>query len=193
MNVKFLSVFIVVGLATPALLAAEPEANGEAKPAVARYQLKNRSVFNFDANARPPFWPIGWVHRAGSHEESQTGLKYVLEEKNFAVTSILMGPPAIAFINGRAYEEGQFLRQPRASAAGAVAPARPVATGANPLRIRVQRITDGQVWLGYDTQIIGVPLKRPELNERKGSQELLNEEKEDFGPAPTPAPAVSKR
>ena len=104
-----------------------------------------------------------------------------------------MGPPAIAFINGRAYEEGQFLRQPRAPVAGAVAPAPPVTSGANQPRIRVQRIADGQVWLAYDTQIIGVSLKRPELNERKGGQELLNEEKEDFGPAPEAPPGVSKR
>ena len=192
MNVKFLPTIMIMGFVTPTLMAGVPESKTENKP-TERYQLKNRSTFNLDANARPPFWPIGWVHRDGPHQEVATGARYVLDEKNFSVTSILMGPPAIAFINGRAYEEGQFLRQPRTPVAGAVAPAPPVTSGANQPRIRVQRIADGQVWLAYDTQIIGVSLKRPELNERKGGQELLNEEKEDFGPAPEAPPGVSKR
>jgi hypothetical protein len=190
MNVKFLFIVTVVAFA-PILTAAEPGPNADAKPEVVPYQLKKRSVFNLNANARAPFWPIGWVHRESSSPELQPGARFVLDEKNFSVTSILMGPPAIAVINGRAYEEGQFLRQPRASAAGT--PASPVATGANQPRVRVHRIADGQVSLAYDTQIIGIPLRRPELNERKASEELLNEEKEDFGPVPVVPPAVSKR
>lgn len=193
MNAKFFSILAAASLVTTGLMAAEPETDASAsKPAVERYQLKRRSICNLDANVRPPFWPIGWVHRDGPRQEIPMGPKYTLEEKNFAVTSILLGPPAIAFINGRAYEEGQFLRFPRAAAA---APAAAGAPAASPLRIRVQRIADGQVWLALDSQIITVPLKRPELNERKGNQELLNEEKDDFGPTPAPAapPAVSKR
>src|SRR4051812_30547834 len=136
MNAKHLSILVAGAIATPGLLAAEPEPNTDAKPAVERYQLKKRSVCNVDANTRPPFWPIGWVHRAGPHQEVTIGPKYALDEKNFAVTSILMGPPAIAFINGRAYEEGQFLRLPKA-AAGTAAPAAPVVNPANLPRIRV--------------------------------------------------------
>jgi hypothetical protein len=192
MNAKLLSTIAAASFAATTVMAAEPETATAAKPAVEPYQLKKRSVCNLPADARPPFWPIGWVHRDGPHVEAPIGPKYVLDEKNFAVTSILMGPPAIAFINGRAYEEGQFLRFKAPSQTGA--PTTPAATPAPAtLRIRVHRITDGQVWLSCESQIITVPLKRPELNEHKAGQELLNEEKDDVVPSPAPAPAVSKR
>ena len=190
MKTQHLFSALIAAFAAPALIAGEAVAT-DAKPAVAKYELKARSTCNLPPGTRPPFWPIGWVHRAGPHQEAPVGPKFVLDEKNFAVTSILMGSPAIAVINGRAYEEGQFLRvkvaAPAIGAAGTPAP-----------RIRVQRITDGQVWLAFDTEIIGVALKRPELNERKAEQEVLNEDKEDVTLVPTvqaapSAPTVSSR
>ena len=42
-----------------------------------------------------------------------TGPRYVLDEKNFAVTSILTGNPSLAVINGRSYAEGDVLRMPK--------------------------------------------------------------------------------
>jgi hypothetical protein len=103
------------------------------------------------------------------------------DAKNFVVTSILLGPPALAVVNGRAYEEGQFLRTPRTGVAGVKA--------SPSTRVRVQKIGDGQVSLQCEDQTINVALKRPELNERKSEPELYNEEREDDAPAP----AVSKR
>ena len=186
MNAKLL--LALAACAAPALFAEETAAPAtpETKPAVQRYELKALSSFKASPEARPPFWPIGWVHRQGVQKAEPVGPKYTLDEKNFAITSILMGPPALAVINGRAYEEGQFLKikltAPLPGAAPqAAAPAAP--------RIRVQRITDGQVWLAYDSQIVAIALKRPELNERKAEQDMLNEDKEDLAPAP----AVSKR
>jgi hypothetical protein len=195
MNTTSLFTITVLCFAATTLLAAEPEASTETKTTVEPYHLKKRSVCNIAPDVRPPFWPIGWVHHDGPHQDAPVGLKYVLEEKNFAVTSILMGPPAIAFINGRAYEEGQFLKMAKAAVlvATPTAPTAPaMASSAAMPRIRVQRITDGQVWLAFETQIIAVPLKRPELNERKADQELLNEDKDDVAPAVPVAPSVSK-
>ena len=185
MNPKLLFALAAAGLAGVALSADEPAASADAKLPVERYQLKKLSSCVIPAGARQPFWPIGWVHREGPHQEVPIGPKFVLDEKSFAVTSILLGSPAIAVINGRAYEEGQFLKIGKAAPAGA-----PVVqpTAALP-RIRVQRIADGQVLLAYDAQIVAIPLKRPELNERKAEQETLNEDKDEAAPAP----AVSKR
>lgn len=162
---------------------AAPAANTEKAP-LARYQLKNKSSFALVAGARPPFWPIGWVKRKGGApiEVAASGPKYTFDGKNFVVTSILLGPPALAVVNGRAYEEGQFLRTPRSGVTG-------VRTAASGPRVRVHRIADGQVWLQCDEQIIHLTLKRPELNERKPEEELLNEEREEDAPVP----AVSKR
>src|SRR4051812_13137957 len=184
MNANLLFTVIATSLIGSTLAAAEPAAETAAKPPAEPYHLKKRSVCNIPPDARPPFWPIGWVHRDGPHQEAPVGPKYVLDEKNFAVTSILMGPPAIAFINGRAYEEGQYLRMKPAAVVGAPGPApAPAAASTAALpRIRVQRISDGQVWLALDNQIVAVSLKRPELNERKGGQELLNEDKDDSAP-----------
>jgi hypothetical protein len=158
---------------------AAPGENTEKAP-LARYKLKNKSSFTPIPGARPPFWPIGWVKRKGSApvELASSGPKFSFDGKNFVVTSILLGPPALAVVNGRAYEEGQFLRTPRNAGVRSSAP-----------RVRVHRIADGQIWLQCEEQIINIALKRPELSERKPEQELLNEEQDEE----LPAPAVSKR
>ena len=160
MNAKLL--IALAACAAPALFAEETAAP-DAKLAVKKYELKALSSCKINPEARPPFWPIGWVHRQGVQKQEPVGPKYTLDEKNFAITSILMGPPALAVINGRAYEEGQFLKIKLAAPLVAATPQ--TAAPAAP-RIRVQRITDGQVWLAYDSQIVAVALKRPELNER---------------------------
>ena len=166
----------------PATAATEAPAETE-KPALPRYELKNKSSFSLVAGTRAPFWPIGWVKRKSGApvEVVNSGAKLAFDAKNFNVTSILLGPPALAVVNGRAYEEGQFLRTPRVAGAAKSAASAP--------RIRVYRITDGQVWLQWEDHIINVALKRPELNDRKIEEELLNEDRdEEFV-----APSVSKR
>lgn len=187
MNAQHIFTTLIAAVAAPVLVAAETAAT-DAKPAVSKYELKSRSTCNLPPGTRPPFWPIGWVHREGPHQDAPIGPKYVFDEKNFAVTSILMGPPAIAVINGRAYEEGQVLKVKVAATAQ-------VASGAPAPRVRVQRIADGQVWLAFDTEIIGIALKRPELNERKAEQEVLNEDKDEITLVPVvpSVPAVSSR
>lgn len=189
MNIKLLPALLALAcFAAPAAWSDESDAAPDAAPdaeAAAekpRYELKNKSSFNVAPGARQPFWPIGWVKRAANAPvEVASGPRFILEEKNFHVTSILAGPPAIAVVNGRAYEEGQFLRIPRT--------AQQAASGASGPRIRVHRIIDGQVWLSHENQIIPVSLRRPELNDKKIETELLNEQKDDFYVAPPAAVA----
>jgi hypothetical protein len=148
---------------------------------VPAYVLKNRSAFTPVADDhRAPFWPIGWVKRKPMTVASAAPAlvveapKIVLDAKNFKVTSILLGSPALAIINGRTYSEGEFLRTPRAAVA-------PVAAGAAPApaapRIRLYRINDGSVALQCQEQIITVALQRPELAQRKADAELLLEDR----------------
>ena len=165
--------------AEPAPAAAGSETSAEtAKPALPRYELKNKSSFALVPGTRPPFWPIGWVKRKSGApvELPNSGARLAFDAKNFHVTSILLGPPALAVVNGRAYEEGQFLRTPRSAGAPKSAASAP--------RVRVYRITDGQVWLQLEDQVINVALKRPELSERKIEEELLNEERDEEYVAP---------
>lgn len=147
---------------------------GPSTNAPTRYQLKTKSSFTAAEGARAPFIPIGWVRKDGAVVVVQQTTR--IDESAFRVTSILLGNPALAVINGRSYEEGQFLRMPRGSQ----------------VRIRVYRIADGQVWLQHNDKLFASPLKRPELGERKVEDPLLNEERDVVPvpmPVPTPAPA----
>jgi hypothetical protein len=72
----------------------------------------------------------------------------------------------MAVINGRSYEEGQFIRMPKQMA--------------SQLRPRLYRIGDGLVQIQVQNQLMTVQLKRPELNDSKREPELLNEEKDDL-------------
>lgn len=142
--------------------AAEGASAAPALPTKAnsRYELKSKSVVQIQPKSRSPFLPIGWV-------KTNTGTTPTIaqpsaDEGMFKVSSILIGPPTLAVINNRPYEEGQFLRMPK--------------TGPQ-LRVRVYRILDGKVLLQMDNNFLTVPLRRGTLNERK-SEELLDSEKE---------------
>jgi hypothetical protein len=88
----------------------------------------------------------------------------MLEDKHFKVTSILLGNPSLAVINGRAYSEGEFLRAPKGKPGeGATA------------RVRVHRITDGSVILQHQDQTIVASLQRTELAPHKAEEVLLEE------------------
>jgi hypothetical protein len=152
----------------------------KAEPPAEPYQLKNRSSFSCPGDdARAPFWPIGWVHRKGAGAVALAAVpKAALEEKNFRVTSILLGTGAtgsLAVINGRAYSEGEFLKMPRGTAAAAAAAGKPpTPPGA---RIRVQRIGDGTVVLQREEQTVTLILQRPELAQKKAEESLLDEDR----------------
>jgi len=170
-RLSFIAAALVCGAAV--LHAADPAPAKSADPAPAQpadpvepYVLKKRSEFAAaDANARAPFWPIGWAKPKPGVQVQQAAPAappVALDEKAFRVTSILLGTgttPSLAVINGRAYSEGEFLRMPK----GGTTP---------PVRIRVQRITDGTVILQNANQTMVASLVRSEL-QNKRSEELL--------------------
>jgi len=121
------------------------------------YELKNRSAFRIDADARAPFWAIGWKRPKGTVEEvvAADAPKVRLQPSHFTVTSILGGNPPLAMINGHSFEEGEVL---------------PVVSGTERLRVVVRAIRDGEVVLEYEGQQIVVPIHRPELGVRRAAQ-----------------------
>ena len=134
-------------------------ADTKAAADVGTYELKKKSSFSLATDRRAPFWPIGWVKRADEARSEITtqAPKAKLDESAFAVTSIMLGNPSLAVVNGRAYSEGEFIRLPKGSA---------------PIKVCVQQISDGTVSLNYDRQIIVVNLKRQELAARRAEQLL---------------------
>jgi hypothetical protein len=176
MNQVFFSIACAALLISPQALRARDRAPA-AKDAAAKdetippaivppYVLKNRSKFDDPgASARVPFWPVGWTKQKQNSTVVPVAAepKVTLDEKSFRVSSILISSgttPSLAVINGRAYGEGEFLRSPKGSSART--------------RIRVERINDGTVTIDYDDQKIVVPLRRPELNQHKPEDELLD-------------------
>ena len=139
--------------ATPAKPPADP----------GKYDLKKKSTFTLASDRRAPFWQIGWVKNSKEvRTEIAQAPKPKIDESAFNVTSILLGNPSLAVVNGRAYSEGELLRMPKGS-------------GSPPVKIRVQQIGDGSVTLGCDQHTFTVTLKRPELAARK-AEELLDQE-----------------
>ncbi len=174
MSSRIVRFTLAVSIGCVSLVQAEEAARESKAPA---YVLKNKSAFAAaTGEVRAPFWPIGWVKRQPMQAASAIPVrvveapKVILDARNFKVTSILLGNPSLAIINGRTYSEGEFLRTARAAA-----PA-PLGTPPAP-RTRVFRINDGHIVLQLQEQLINVPLQRPELVQRTNVEELLNEDR----------------
>jgi hypothetical protein len=123
---------------------------------VPKYEIKSKSAFTLSPETRAPFWPIGWVKRTVPGGQIREKPTVTLNENAFVVTSILMGSPSLAVINGRAYSEGEFVRMPKDGTA---------------LRVRVQSINDGNITLQWEDQTLVVALRRPQLAERRPEAE----------------------
>lgn len=154
----------------------------EEAPATPSYELKNRSTFTAAEDARAPFWPIGFAKRAKVTQTAAVAApvvqKVALDPSQFKITSILLGSPSLAVINGRAYGEGEFLKAVKAAATPGVTPvAVPAQPPAQPpARIRIQQITDGSVVLQCGDQSLTVPFHRPGLA-AKTNRELSLEDR----------------
>jgi hypothetical protein len=162
-------------LVTVALLPFTAPAEEPAAPAEG-YTLKNRSSFSAPEDARAPFWPIGWSRKATAAAPVSAAApvvtKAAIDPSQYKITSILLGSPSLAVINGRAYEEGEFLKTPRAKD-GAPAPA---AQTPQP-RICVQRITDSAVVLQLGAEQVTVQFIRAGLAAKGPARDLLSEDR----------------
>ena len=128
-----------------------------AAPAPVAYELKNRSSFAIDPEARTPFWPIGWKKSnkafAPAVRVAPTIIReFQIQPQHFTVSSVLLGNPPLATINGRAFGEGEVL---------------PVVVGGRPVRVIVKGVRDGGVWLDQSGHQIFVPLRRQEIPNRQ--------------------------
>ena len=116
------------------------------------FETKNTSTFAVTPGVRNPFVPIGWKGAAIQQVVSKKGLA---PADAFRVSSILVGSPSLAVINGKSYEEGQMIRMPKPDPKSKTPP----------VRAKLFRIGDGVVQIQVEDQVITVPLKRGSLNE----------------------------
>jgi hypothetical protein len=141
-----------------AIFAISP-ALAQTEPALPAYSLKNRSSFTFSVDSRVPFWPIGWQRPKEGQpiqpvptQKVAAAPKVKLTSEPFFVSSILLGKPSLATINGRSFEEGEFL---------------PVKLEEQRLNVQIRAIREQGVWLQLDNQPpILVPLRRDEIRPR---------------------------
>lgn len=160
---KFL--FIVILLVSPALAEEASSPLQKVEP----YNLKRRSTFTLNRDTRAPFWPIGWVksNLSSAHMAPTTKgpakQKFEIQPEHFNVTSVLVGRPALATINGRSFAEGEVL---------------PVIAGEERLRVVLKAVRDGGVWLEHAERQIYVPIRRQEVDQNRPAEQQQQQSSE---------------
>jgi hypothetical protein len=169
-------------LSTAILLTSLAHAQQPVKPEP--YSLKNRSSFSLSLDGRVPFWPIGWqrpkegepVRPVQAAQVASVVPKVQLSAESFNVTSVLLGNPSLATINGRSFEEGEYL---------------PVRSGDQRLKVQVRAIREQGVWVQLDNnQPILIPIRRNELRPRLAPQQGPAEWSIQLNAPAAPKPAV---
>lgn len=128
--------------ATP---AASPAASAAPKEPVQPVELKTKSVFALEANARNPFWPIGFKP-AAKIADAQEHVGPELPATAFVVSSITIeNNTKFAIVNGKIMQEGQQFG---------------LQLGGQTYQVTLKRIEDGRVVIGKRDQEIFVPLRR---------------------------------
>jgi hypothetical protein len=114
-----------------------------AEDAVPAIELKQKS--NFDAaDARDPFWPIGW--KRPSPKNPNAGAGSDLSPNAFSLTSVTTGTgPHFAILNGKVIQEGQQFG---------------LQLGTQVYQVTLRSIEDGRVVLIWQDSEIVVPLRR---------------------------------
>lgn len=110
------------------------------------FKLKNRSTFSGAGKEHDPFWPIGWVKPVvGPSSGSEVAKTVEFSTDGFVLTSILMGQPAIAVINGKEYAEGEMIAWE---------------TGGQKISIQLVAVQDGAVVLRHQDKNYTVVMRR---------------------------------
>lgn len=123
--------------------AARAETSAPATPAVPTIELKHKSTFDA-ADARDPFWPIGWKKPGPKSSSPSAGPD--LSPTSFSLTSVMMGAGThFAILNGKTMQEGQQFG---------------LQFGNQIYQVTLRSIEDGQVVLVYQDAEIIVPLRR---------------------------------
>ncbi|MEO8440765.1 MAG: hypothetical protein ABI540_11170 [Spartobacteria bacterium] len=131
---KFLLILCLTSLADATRAAEAP---------VPQIELKHQSSFDA-ADARDPFWPIGWRKPGPKSGDAEAGPD--LSAASFTLTSVTMGAgPRFAILNGKIMQEGQQFG---------------LQFGNQTYQVTLRSIQDGQVVLVYQDAEIIVPLTR---------------------------------
>ena len=147
------------------------------------YTLKNRSAFALPLEGRVPFWPIGWQRPKAGDPVRPTKVStapvvaptVLLTPESFNVSSVLLGNPSLATINGRSFEEGEYL---------------PVRSGEQRLRVQVRAIREQGVWLQLDNNPpVLIPIRRDEIRAKTAPTPGQAEWSIQLAPPSTPKPA----
>ena len=169
--------YVRLSLLSLVLTCSFVRADEPAKPEP--YALKNRSSFTLAAETRAPFWPIGWVRPKGGAAPVDPGQpsaapveaaapQIQLTAESFNLTSVLLGNPSLVTINGRSFEEGEFI---------------PVTSGEKRLKVQVRAIREDGAWLQLEKQNpVLVPMRRGELRPKTA----VSETRGDWAIALTP-------
>ncbi|HEX3816969.1 MAG TPA: hypothetical protein VHW03_01635 [Chthoniobacterales bacterium] len=130
----FLSLLCLTSLGGSGLHAAQTP------PAAA---IPKKSVFDA-ADARNPFWPIGWKKPATNGGNASAAP--ALSPSAFALTSVTTGHGgSFAILNGKIFQQGQQFG---------------LQMGSQIYKVTVQSVQDGEVILSYDGGQVVVPLRR---------------------------------
>lgn len=173
--------YLLVSTAILLTSLAQAQQPGQPEP----YSLKNRSVFSLSLEGRNPFWPVGWQRpKAGEPVRPVQTAKAAVEvpkvqltAESFNVSSVLLGNPSLATINGRSFEEGEYL---------------PVRAGEQRLKVQVRAIRQQGVWLQLDNnQPVLIPLRRDEIRPRSTPQQGPAEWSIQLNAPAKPAPAAA--
>lgn len=114
-----------------------------AAPTVPKIELKHKSTFDA-ADARDPFWPIGWKKPGPKSSSPSAGPD--LSPTSFSLTSVTMGAGThFAILNGKIMQAGQQFG---------------LQVGNQIYQVTLRSIEDGQVVLVYQDGEIIVPLRR---------------------------------
>ena len=99
---------VLFALIAPNVVRAQGAAPALARNSGKEYVLTHSSSFTAPpANARNPFWPIGWVPSAVV--ATQAAVVLSVRAEDFTVTTISMDFPALAVINGKTRGVGDHI------------------------------------------------------------------------------------
>ncbi len=123
-----------------------PAIGATPKEETAPIELKTKSLFAMETNARNPFWPIGWKPAAKISDSANEHGGGDISATAFVVSSITIEHGAkFAIVNGKIMQEGQQFG---------------LQVGSQTYQITLKRIEDGRVIVARHDQELVVPLRR---------------------------------
>ena len=141
------AVVLVLAMGATGSTANEPDAKAAGSGAEKEEKKKDdgrQSYFAGGASTRNPFWPVGW---SPQEKVAAAPVRIQVGPESFRLSTIMLGDPPLAVINGRDVTVGDII---------------PVAVAGRVVSVRVSAIRDGFVVLDHDGKTVLVQLSRGE-------------------------------